>query len=49
MVILDFHSDFLLLDLSVAVASLEASHAVENSLEKMKVMPLLLLIFIFYL
>lgn len=41
MVILDFHSDFQLLDLSVAVSSLEASHVVENSLEKMKVMPLL--------
>lgn len=41
MVILDFHFDFQLLDLSMDVSSLEALHAVQNSLEKIKVMPLL--------
>lgn len=40
MVVLDFHSNFQLLDLSVSVSLLEASSAVQNSLEK-KVMPLL--------
>lgn len=41
MAVLDFHTDFQLLDLCVAVSSLEASHGVQNSLGKMKVMPLL--------
>lgn len=34
MVVLDFHSDFQLLELSVSVSHLEASRAVQNSLEK---------------
>lgn len=48
MVILDFHSDFQLFYLSVANSGLEASWAVQNSLEKMKVMLLLCFLF-FYL
>lgn len=36
MVVLDFHSDFQLLNLSVSVSLLETLRAVQNSLEKIK-------------
>lgn len=49
MVVLDFHSDFQLLDLSVSVSRLEASCAVQNSLEKITSHALALLFLTFYL
>lgn len=49
MAIVDFHADFQLLDLCVAVSSLEASHGVQNSLGKNESHAPALLFLIFYL